>query len=202
MIIACGLSWGTTYVISLGRSMEITNRARTLLTWHVQRTASTQQELVDAGSLKVANFDQPGELEARLALIERLRASLQDAVTAGDAAYAAVPDELTRAGVFRRMRAESLADFQRDMNWPPQSQALEAAISMYDAAIALFRHLAETKGTWSITPGVNNIEFNTPEAKQRGDALRDALVQASQQVFAPPKSATTTAPSSAPPPLH
>jgi hypothetical protein len=184
--------------------MEITNRARTLLTWHVQRTASLQQELMNAGSLKVGNFDQPGELEARLALIERLRASLQEAVTAGDAAYAAVPGELARAGVFRQMRAQSLAEFQREMDWPAQSEALKAAIPMYDAAIALFRHLAETKGTWSVTPGANNIEFNTPEAKQRGDALRDALVRASQQLIARPKSrpaaAATTTPASVPSP--
>jgi hypothetical protein len=184
LIVGCGLSWATAYVTSLGRSVEITNRARTRLTWHVQRTGTLQRELNDAGSVSVANFDQPGELEARLVLLVRVRGALHEAVTAGDATYDAVPGELARAGIFRAMRERALADFQRDMEWPRKSAAFKATLAWYDAAIALFRHLAATKETWSVTPGVNNIEFHTPEAKARGDALRDALVRRSQQALA------------------
>jgi hypothetical protein len=202
VLAGCGGSWFSAYATSVTRALEITNRARTLLAWHVQRTASVQQEVADAGSLNVAKFDEPGELEARLALLERLRAALQAAVTAGDGAYSAVPEELARAGVFRGMRERALADFQRDMDWPRKLAAFNASVAMYDAAIALFRHLAETKGTWSVTPGVNNIEFHTPQAKARGDELRDALMRAGQQAitaFGPtPATAPSTAPSPAP----
>jgi hypothetical protein len=197
MIVACGLSWGTAYLTSLSRSLELTNRARTLLTWHVQRTAFLQQEAIDAGSINVAKFDQAGELEARLALLERLRAALHEAVTAGDAAYNAVPGELSRAGVFRGMREHALTDFQRDTDWPPKSAAFRASIAMYDAAIELFRHLAQTKDTWHVTPGVNNIEFHTPEAKARGDELRDALMRAGQQAITAFQPPPATAPSPA-----
>jgi hypothetical protein len=178
----CVLSWETSKLHADRIMMDKEARFGLLM----KQATDAQNAFLNAGAISAAKLDQPGELDRRLALLNELRSRMAEAVKAADGAGEDIDRQLAAAHVVRWHRGPAVAQFNRDTQWSYYAGTMHVTLPFYDRCGELLNYLRDHRDEWSVKPGVNNIEFKTPAAKARVDALRETIQSAAAAVQGAP----------------
>ena len=185
LLLTAGIS-ALTWETSKLKADQIVAEKEARFGWLMKNATDAQNAFVNAGAINAAKLDQPGELDRRIVLLSGLRAQLADAVKVGNDAEADLDRKLRGENVVRWHHERAIAQFNRDTQWSYYAGTMRVTLPFYDRCAELLDYLQKHRDEWSITPGVNNIQFKTPAAKERVDVLRETIRSAAAEVQGAP----------------